>query len=117
MLIRSIIAKGVSLMDTFRTMTELENATTKNKDWDIITRDVKSAVLIAAIHGGGIEPGTTEVCDLIAEKGHYSFYTFKGLRRQKKCRITCHLSPLRSIHYASYGIESVSSSSNSWLYR
>lgn len=65
MLIRSIIAKGVSLMDTFRTMTELENATTKNKDWDIITRDVKSAVLIAAIHGGGIEPGTTEVCDLI----------------------------------------------------
>lgn len=78
-------------MDTFRTMTELENATTKNKDWDIITRDVKSAVLIAAIHGGGIEPGTTEVCDLIAEKGHYSFYTFKGLRRQK---MSNYMSPL-----------------------
>lgn len=87
MLIRSIIAKGVPLMDTFRTMTELENATTKNKDWDIITRDVKSAVLIAAIHDGGIEPGTTEVCDLIAEKGHYSFYTFKGLRRQKNVEL------------------------------
>lgn len=70
-------------MDTFRSMTELESATTENKDWEIITRDMTSSVLIAAIHGGGIEPGTTEISDLIAEQGQYSFYTFKGLRTKQ----------------------------------
>lgn len=36
-------------------------------------------MLVTAIHGGGIEPGTTELARRVANIGEYDFYTFEGL--------------------------------------
>jgi phage replication-related protein YjqB (UPF0714/DUF867 family) len=41
-------------------------------------RDAKSITAIIAPHGGGIEPGTSEIAEAIAGT-EFSFYTFEGL--------------------------------------
>ncbi|WP_259339454.1 poly-gamma-glutamate hydrolase family protein [Staphylococcus xylosus] len=56
------------MTDKYNSMSELEAETTENSDWEIVTRDLDSQVIITAIHGGGIEPGTTEIADLTAQK-------------------------------------------------
>lgn len=48
-------------MDKYHSMKELQNETIENEDWEIITEDRDSDVTILAIHGGGIEPATSEI--------------------------------------------------------
>lgn len=38
-------------------------------------------ILLTAIHGGGIEPGTTELARRVSNVGKYNFYSFEGLRK------------------------------------
>ncbi|RNB37634.1 hypothetical protein EDM29_15565 [Staphylococcus aureus] len=52
-------------MDKYIPMQELESKTTKNKDWEIIAQDRESEITVLAIHGGGIEPATTELAYII----------------------------------------------------
>ena len=66
--------------DKYNSMSELEAKTTENNDWEIVTRNLGSQVIIAAIHGGGIEPGTTEIAALTAKKGEYDYFSFKGTK-------------------------------------
>ncbi|MCD8851486.1 poly-gamma-glutamate hydrolase family protein [Staphylococcus xylosus] len=66
--------------DKYNSMSELEAKTTENNDWEIVTRNLGSQVIIAAIHGGGIEPGTNEIADLTAKKGEYDYFSFKGTK-------------------------------------
>lgn len=42
------------MTDKYNSMSELEAKTTENNDWEIVTRNLGSQVIIAAIHGGGI---------------------------------------------------------------
>ena len=57
---------------------ELSIVKKEGKDFDIKTRVVSGDSLVMAIHGGTIEPGTTELADSVAgEKS--SFYSFTGL--------------------------------------
>lgn len=67
-------------MDKYESMQELESKTTKNKDWEIIAQDKESKITVLAIHGGGIEPATTELAYIIAEKGNYNYFSFNGVR-------------------------------------
>ena len=60
----------------------------RNKDWKIITkRHNHSDILITAIHGGSIEPGTTEIARRISNIGQYNFYTFEGLRSDNNAQL------------------------------
>ncbi|MDW8546605.1 poly-gamma-glutamate hydrolase family protein [Staphylococcus pseudoxylosus] len=68
------------MADKYNSMSELEAETIENKDWEVVTRDLDSQVIITAIHGGGIEPGTTEIADLTAQKGEYDYFSFKGTK-------------------------------------
>ena len=66
--------------DTYKDFNDLKHHTTQNKDWKISTKHVKNDnILITAIHGGGIEPGSTEIARRIANIGKYDFYSFQGL--------------------------------------
>ena len=68
--------------DRYADFTELKKDTIKNKDWLIKTKHRKNKdILVTAIHGGGIEPGTTEIARRISNVGKYNFYTFEGLRK------------------------------------
>ena len=67
-------------MDKYHSMKELQNETIENEDWEIITEDRDSNVTILAIHGGGIEPATTELARVIANDGQFNYFAFNGMR-------------------------------------
>lgn len=78
---------GNDMIDQFNSMSELLSHTTEGIDWEISTRQMKHPVIITAVHGGAIERGTTEIAQSISEKGNYSFYTFKGVRKNKNNKL------------------------------
>ncbi|HEX3027446.1 MAG TPA: poly-gamma-glutamate hydrolase family protein, partial [Clostridia bacterium] len=47
-------------------------------DFTIESNDAGSDVLIMAIHGGKIEPGTTELARNLSRKYNYNYYSFVG---------------------------------------
>jgi phage replication-related protein YjqB (UPF0714/DUF867 family) len=48
-------------------------------DFRILARRAQAAFAIVAPHGGGIEPGTSELADAIAA-GEFSYYAFEALK-------------------------------------
>lgn len=64
------------MADKYESMTELMSKTKRGEDWDIEVIDTDSSVISMAVHGGGIEPGTTELARVTAEKGGYNFFSF-----------------------------------------
>ena len=52
----------------------------EDEDYTILYREVNSKIAIMAPHGGGIEPGTVDIADLLAGND-YTFYAFKGLKK------------------------------------
>ncbi|MBL7572777.1 poly-gamma-glutamate hydrolase family protein [Staphylococcus saccharolyticus] len=71
-----------SFFDHYSDFNELKKNTHKNKDWRIDTKTRKNKkILVTAIHGGGIEPGTTEIARRISNVGKYNFFTFEDLRK------------------------------------
>ncbi|PNZ24703.1 Phage-related replication protein [Staphylococcus petrasii] len=68
-----------SSSDYYSSFEDLAKHTTEGKDWRILKKNRKdNHILVTAIHGGGIEPGTTELARRIANIGKYDFYSFEG---------------------------------------
>lgn len=63
-------------VDSFK---ELIAVKKEGVDFKVNQRPQESSVLVMAIHGGTIEPGTTELADAIAAE-QYSYYSFTGLK-------------------------------------
>lgn len=79
----SKIGKGLTPLgsDIYSTMTQLMSLTDEGTDWQIETNNVdNSNTIVTAIHGGGIEPGTTELAKLTSEIANQTYYSFMGLR-------------------------------------
>lgn len=74
------VVRRIIMADKFKSMTELMEQTSEGDDWEVQAEDRSSNAIITAIHGGGIEPGTTELAALTAAKGNFDFYSFKGTR-------------------------------------
>jgi len=64
--------------DKYRNFRDLADHEVDGVDYRIRTRSA-AATLILAPHGGGIEPGTSELAEAIAGDDH-SFYLFEGLK-------------------------------------
>ncbi len=60
---------------------ELSGGWREGKDYRIRLRPLPSLTAILAPHGGGIEPGTSEVADALAGDD-FSLYCFEGLRAE-----------------------------------
>lgn len=65
------------MADLYKSMTELVRY---EKELSFETQDRMSDVLITAIHGGGIEAGTSELAQCIAEQVGANYFSFKGLK-------------------------------------
>ncbi|MBU0987226.1 MAG: poly-gamma-glutamate hydrolase family protein, partial [Proteobacteria bacterium] len=65
----------------YQSFTELEKNEIEGKDYQIRKRYGPSGIAVMAPHGGGIEPGTTEIADAVSGSEH-TFYTFSGLKKQ-----------------------------------
>ncbi|SDJ23474.1 poly-gamma-glutamate hydrolase family protein [Alteribacillus bidgolensis] len=51
-----------------------------NEDYEINYEELNSDISVLAIHGGGIEPGTSEVAKGVAQQVNYSYYLFEGIK-------------------------------------
>jgi phage replication-related protein YjqB (UPF0714/DUF867 family) len=67
------------LADTYPNFAALARSERSGIDYDVLVRRARPAFAIVAPHGGGIEPGTSEIADAVAG-GTHSFYTFEGLK-------------------------------------
>jgi phage replication-related protein YjqB (UPF0714/DUF867 family) len=66
--------------DKYSSYKELSQMERENQDYEI-QREIRSSNLaIITPHGGGIEPGTSEIVEAIADNKH-SYYCFKGIKR------------------------------------
>jgi phage replication-related protein YjqB (UPF0714/DUF867 family) len=69
----------VFVADKFPNFAALAREKRSGIDWDVHVRRAQTAFAIVAPHGGGIEAGTSELADAVADTTH-SFYTFEGLQ-------------------------------------
>ncbi|WP_426982611.1 poly-gamma-glutamate hydrolase family protein [Bacillus cabrialesii] len=63
--------------DAYQNFEELKNNEDPS-DYGIVTKETGSPLLVLAIHGGGIEGGTSEVARELSKE--YSMYLFEGLQ-------------------------------------
>jgi phage replication-related protein YjqB (UPF0714/DUF867 family) len=63
----------------YRIFRQLAAENTVGRDYAFVWEERPSPVIVLAIHGGGIEPGTDRVARGVAGND-YSFYAFMGLR-------------------------------------
>jgi len=63
--------------DTYANFAELSAAKIQGTDYKIVSRNTPSTTAVFAIHGGAIEPGTSELADTIAGAA-FDFYSFYG---------------------------------------
>lgn len=64
--------------DSYANYSELADDRVEGVDYEIISRDTDSDTAVIAIHGGAIEPGTSELAETVAGD-EYDFYTFYGM--------------------------------------
>ena len=67
------------MADKYRNFDELSRNETSGVDFRLLVRRARRAFAIVAPHGGGIEPGTSEIAEAIASE-EFSFYAFEGLK-------------------------------------
>ncbi len=65
---------------SYRSFSELLNHEVEGRDFKRIVRECDSHTAIVAPHGGGIEPGTSEIAKALAGN-EYSLYCFESLKR------------------------------------
>jgi phage replication-related protein YjqB (UPF0714/DUF867 family) len=73
------------MADKYSHFAELAENEVAGVDYRTLSRRATPSFVIVAPHGGGIEPGTSEIADAIAEKDiaagtNFSFYTFEGIK-------------------------------------
>ncbi|RPH51349.1 MAG: replication protein [Desulfobacteraceae bacterium] len=68
-------------MDRYSNYDDLKQHETEGEDYVILSRAGNSPVAVIATHGGGIEPGTVDIADVLAGAEH-AFYAFKGIKKE-----------------------------------
>lgn len=67
------------MADKYKSFSELAGHETRDKDFRVRSRECPDALVVIAPHGGGIEPGTSELAEAIAGS-ELSFYAFEGIK-------------------------------------
>ncbi len=65
--------------DKYKNFEELRSNEAEGKQFCVRTEERPGSVIVIAPHGGGIERGTSEIAEAIAEDRH-SLYSFEGLK-------------------------------------
>jgi phage replication-related protein YjqB (UPF0714/DUF867 family) len=72
--------------DRYKSFDELNRNQKRDRDFQIRVSDRLSATAIIAPHGGGIEPGTSELAEAIAGD-QFCFYAFEGIKPIANCHL------------------------------
>ncbi|BAC15301.1 phage-related replication protein [Oceanobacillus iheyensis HTE831] len=71
---------GAYLTSNYGSYEELKEHEEQNEDYEINYSQRDSDITVIAIHGGGIEPGTSEVAKGLANRMDLSYYLFEGIK-------------------------------------
>lgn len=74
------LAPTAAAEDTYADYAELAANETEGTDYERTTRAGDTNVAHIAVHGGGIEPATSELADYAAETGDHAFAAFEGIK-------------------------------------
>lgn len=76
--------------DLYLNYADLARRARLGEDYVILVREGLSSLVIMAPHGGGIEPGTVDLADALAQDEH-GFYAFKGIKKSgnRTLHLTC----------------------------
>jgi phage replication-related protein YjqB (UPF0714/DUF867 family) len=80
-----VIAARAPMNDLYRSYADLAAYETEGRDYRICTVDRHTDAVIAAPHGGRIEPSTSRIATAIAS-GDFSLYLFEGLQEGRPHR-------------------------------
>src|SRR5690625_258481 len=83
----SIIEFKKDSPNKYESFEQLEKTETINEDYSIHFEENDPDVLLMAIHGGGLEAGTTELTEYIASANGYSYYTFNGIKQKSNLEV------------------------------
>ena len=64
--------------DKYKSMTELMSIVPAGTQWEIVTKNLYSDTLVTAIHGGGIEIGTSQLAEEVATESNKDYFSFLG---------------------------------------
>ncbi len=67
------------MVDKYASFSELTKNANEGRDFRVRLREQRGATVVIAPHGGGIEPGTSEIAEAIAADD-LSFYAFEGTK-------------------------------------
>jgi len=67
--------------DYYDSYGDLKENEVLNEDYEMDYEERDSDISVLAIHGGGIEPGTSEVAKGLADRLDLSYYLFNGIKR------------------------------------
>lgn len=67
------------MMDKYNSFPELAKSTEQDRDFRVRLQNRVGTTVVIAPHGGGIEPGTSEIAEAIA-RDDLSFYAFEGIK-------------------------------------
>src|SRR5438034_10673680 len=70
---------GRPMADKYASFSELAMSELEGRDFQVRLRKRNGVAAVIAPHGGGIEPGTSELADVIAASD-FSFYAFEGIK-------------------------------------
>ncbi len=70
------------MKDAYKDFKSLSVVEKEGKDFQIWLNNIKSRIAIIAPHGGGIEPGTSEIAKSIAG-GDFTCYSFEGIKSKE----------------------------------
>jgi len=76
------MVRARSIAETYASFSELAENEKRGKDFRVRCRMRPSTTVVLAPHGGGIEPGTSEVAAAIAGDD-LSFYAFEGIKSRR----------------------------------
>ena len=71
------------MADKYATFSELAQSMREGRDFRRRLRKRRGATAVIAPHGGGIEPGTSEVAEAVAAD-NLSFYAFEGIKNRNR---------------------------------
>jgi len=74
------------MKDTYANFRALARSEKRGKDFGVRRRRCASTTVVVAPHGGGIEPGTSEIADAIAG-ANLCFYAFEGIRTTQNSKL------------------------------
>ena len=83
----TLVCPGSAQADVYKSFQQLKARQDRNVDYRISYHNGPSSTLVMAIHGGSIEPGTSQLAKEVAKRSGADWYTFEGIKKSNNSRL------------------------------